>query len=103
MRNFFFKGLSTLLCIKDQIFDEFRAQIGSMTWRMLTLRASVLYGLLAKTCDLRKPHKKKASGVKSHDLGAQFTSPPREMTMSGNGSCRTSIVACAVWHVAPSC
>ena len=30
-------------------------------------------GLLAWACDFRKPHTKKSSGVKSHDLGAQFT------------------------------
>ena len=43
-------------------------------------------------CDLTKPHKKKSNGVKSHDLGGQFTSPPREMTMPSNRSCRISNV-----------
>ena len=63
---------------------------------MLTLRTSV-------DCGFSKPHKKESSGVKSHDLGGQFTSPLREITIPSNRSCRMCIVVSAVWHVTPSC
>ena len=54
--------------------------------------------------DLRfKIAPKEGLKVKSHDLGDQFTSPLREITMPSNRSCRMSIVACGVWHVEPSC
>ena len=38
--------------------------------------------LIGIDLDFRKPHKKNSSGVKSHDLGGQFTSPLREITIS---------------------
>lgn len=46
--------------------------------------APVLCGLSAQTCDLRKPHMKKSNGVKSHDLGAQLTSPMLRIAIPSN-------------------
>lgn len=46
---------------------------------------------------------KKSIGVRSHDLGVQFTWPLPEISIPLNCSCRISIVASDVWYVAPSC
>ncbi|GFW13148.1 hypothetical protein TNCV_3330802 [Trichonephila clavipes] len=67
---------------------------------MLSSKWSSVCGLSAKTNDFTYPHKKQSSGVKSQDLGGQFTGPKREIKRSPNVSCNKSIVARAVGHVA---
>ncbi|KAG8318844.1 hypothetical protein J6590_104192, partial [Homalodisca vitripennis] len=45
---------------------------------------------------------KNSRRVKSHDLGGQFTSPLREITIPSNRSCKMFMVSFAVWPVPQS-
>ena len=49
-----------------------------------SFNSRMVWGSLAYTFPFRKPQRKKSNGVKSHDLGGQFTSPRREITRPWN-------------------
>ena len=47
------------------------------------MSTALVYVLFIYILDFKEPHKKKANGLKSHELGGQFTSAQRKIALGG--------------------
>ena len=63
----------------------------------------IVLGLLEYTLSFKNPHKKKSGGDRSGLRGGHSMLPLFEITLLGNISFTTSMLAFDVWQVAPSC
>lgn len=68
-------------------------------WAMASVMLTITLSLEVYWHNL---HKRKSRRIKSHDLGCQFTSLLREITIGSNRWCRMSIEESSLRHVSPS-